>query len=483
MTPRKKEEQFPSRVEHLRQPPHSEDSEQAVLGGLMLDERALTKICDWIKEEDFYRRDHRLIFRAISELSTAGKPCDAVTMGEWFEAQGVADMIGGANYVIQLANSTPSAANITAYAEIVREKARLRDLITIGTDMVSKAFAPYGSDTSSIASGASLRLGDLIGDPRGGGLETVGGAVRSWMARMHERYERGPHLSGLATPFGQMNDMTQGLQPGDTIVIAARPGMGKTVLLENIARFNALAGNATAIFSLEMSKEALIQRGVSAMSGVPHERLRRAWEINEEQWPLISEATSRLVRAPYSIDAQPGLTPQQIVARAKRLHLRKKLTLVGIDHLGRVRLPNKANKADEVGDALKYIQGAAKECGWVLVILNQLNRGLLARTDTRPNMGDLRASGAIEEDADQIYFMHRQEYFEPATHLKGVVELIPAKGRDFQNNKTIHLQNHYENMMLSDWVGDLPAAPAAAPKRSRGLKANGVQAHMPYIDK
>lgn len=473
MTPRK-----PRAIDTLRTPPHSIDAEQSVLGGLMLNEQALAKVSDWLNEEHFYRKDHRLIYRAICELAAANKPYDAVTMGEWVEQNNVADLLD-VSYVIRITNATPSAANIVAYASIVLERARLRQLIDVGTKITSDAWSP-GAEVASIATAAASAINGMATDPRSGGLAPVRSAVVSWIQVIQQRHDRGEHLTGLETPYAKVNEMTQGLQPGDTIIIAGRPSMGKTILWENIARHCAVErGEPVALFSLEMRKEAIVQRGVSALSGVPHEHLRRAWQLDDDEWAQITAATVSLNKAPYWIDDQPGLTAAEIVARAKRMHQQRPLKLVGIDHIGRMRLPGRANKAEEIGDALKLLQGEAKRLGWVLVIVSQLNRNLYGRTDLRPNMGDLKASGAIEEDADVIFFVHREDYYDTPdkrTHLQGVVELIPAKGRDFANNHTIYLRNGFDRMRAEDWHGPLPKPPEPekrVPRETKGFKASG----------
>ncbi len=482
MTPRKQKEES-SRVEYLREPPQSHDAECAVLGGLMLNENALTKVQDWLSEQDFFRSDHRIMFRAICELSAQGKPHDSVTMGEWFEANAPGTI--DPSYAIRLANSTPSAANISAYAEIVREKARLRELITVGTEITSQAFAPR-ADASSIASGATNALGALVGDPRGGGLVPARGAVTRFWAKLQHRFQTKETITGVETPFGGLNELTMGLQPGELYVMAARPSMGKTLLALQIAVHNAIANpdTGTSIFSLEMSAESLIQRAVSNIAGVPHTHLRNPSLLTEEEWARTSEATLLLNKSGLQIDDQSTLSATQIVARAKRQHMRKPLSLLVVDHLGEMKTPGKENRANELGTASRTLRALLRDLGIPGILLVQLNRSNLARQDQRPTLGDLRGSGEIEEVLDVALLIHREEYYNRATHLKGVIELIPAKGRDLPIHGSIYLQNFYSQMRAEDWVGDLPQPPSEPPKRSRGLKAsaNGHQAPMPYAD-
>lgn len=466
----------------IRVPPHDISAEGAVLGACMLDERALSLIADLISEEDFYMQDHRTIYRAVCDLQNRGKPTDSVTMCEWFEQNGAAQL-GAVS--MDITSRTPSAANVLAYAEIVKQKSRCRQLIDLGTNIASAAYEPRGADPSVIASDACNKLGSFLSGPRSGGLEPARAAVRSWFQQLHVRYEMGDRLSGLATPFSGLNLLTQGLQPGDMIVIAGRPSMGKSVLWENLGRHCAMNGEAAAMFSLEMRKESLIQRGVSALTGIPHKWLQRPWELQETHWNDVTHAMQTISKAPYHIDDQRGLTAQQIVARAKRVHReRGPLKFVGVDHLGWLLLPGVRNKSEEIGYALKVLGNAAKENGWVLVLVSQLNRSLEARPNKRPVMSDLRESGEIEQDADVVLFTYRDEYYNHASYLKGFVELIPAKGRDLDLGDLIKptdtdmrpciaLRNHYSTMSLTDWDGDLPQPPKP-PSRSKsgGMKAS-----------
>jgi len=455
------------RVEALRVPPHAIDAEESVLGACMLDETAIGRI-DWLREEDFYRKDHRLIYRALCELSSTGKPCDAVTMGEWFESNGMAEMVGGTARVIQLANSTPSAANIHAYAEIVLEKSRLRQLIDAGTSLASAGFDPRGQDSSTIASHAANVLGALVSDPRAGGLEGISTASRQWFETMTRRYENKDKLIGLETPFWALNRLTKGLQPGWLIIIGGRPGMGKTVLMENLGRFAALKNEPTAVFSMEMRRGSLMDRTMSAMSEIDHERLSEAWKLSEDEWALLTDKQKLINAAPMYIDDTPGLSAEQIVARAKRQHMRRPLKLVMIDNISRLSLPKRANKTDEIGDALKTLDNAAKKYGWTLILLAHLNRPSQDRKDHRPTLNDLRGSGDIEQDADLVLFLHREDYYNRKSHLKGVVELIPSKGRDLNTSwlpaeqgmqPCILLENCYSTMRLESWNGALPDPP------------------------
>jgi len=457
-----------SRIEALRQPPFSLESEQAVLGGLMLNEAALAKVSDWLTEEDFFRKDHRLIYKAILELAGQGKPYDSVTLGEWFEANGIADLVDGSNYILRLANNTPSAANIVAYAEIVQHKSRLRQLIDAGTEIAGQAFDPK-ADASLIASQATNKLAAMTTSARAGGHRSIKGSVGSWYARLHERFERREEYSGLLTPWEKLNDLTLGLQAGDLIIIAGRSNMGKSVAGFQIATHSALAGYHTALQSLEMRDEAFVQRSVAAIAKISHRSLRRPTDIDESEWPKISETMTRLAAAPLAIDDQAGLTVNQVCARLKRQHLRSSLKLAVVDHLHAIRRPGR-DPVNEIADVAQQLKNTAKELNVPIVLLCQMNRSSHGRADHRPTMADLRGSGSIEEIGDVIFFLHREDYYDKTTHMKGVVEMIVGKGRDMPTGDTIYLANRFDQMRLDEWDGPLPTKHEAKESKPAGFK-------------
>lgn len=440
----------------LMMPPHSADSEQAVLGGLMLNEKALLQISDWLTDDHFYLEKHRLIYRAICDLAAKGQPHDAVTLGEWFHAQGVSEQVGGASYVIELVNTTASAANITAYAEIVREKARLRDLVDRGTALASAAMAPR-ADASLLASEAMSALAAVTTDPQRGGLRPVRAAMSSWYAQLQQRFDSDETMTGLETPWECVNDCTMGWQRGDLIVFAGRTSMGKSVLGFQAAVFNGLRGNRTDIFSLEMREDQVIQRSVAAVGRVPHEHLRKPKQMFEADWPLVSDAGAKISAAPILIDDQSGLTVQQIVARAKRQHMRSPTSLIVVDHLHEIRRPGK-DPVGELGMIARELKTLAKTLMVPVILLAQLNRSNDSAKDRRPTNASLRASGEIEEVADVIFLIHREDYYDRKTHLKGVIELIIGKGRDLPIGETLYLKNRFDEMRAVDWEGPLPTA-------------------------
>lgn len=443
-------------AETLRAPPMAVEAEQSVLGALMLVPGALAKVSDWLAAADFFRPDHAAIYGAILALAEAGKPFDAVTLGEWLEANAVD--IGGTGYLVELASWVPSAANVIAYAEIVAEKARLRQAIDVGTRMVESAFA-RGATSAEVAATAQHALTTMTPTRHTGLQESKPGLLR-WWAEVEARCDR-PGLIGLPTPWRGLNDATHGLRPANLYVLAGRPSMGKSILGGQLSSFNALRGNRTALFSLEMSAESVHQRNVACLAQVPHDFLE-APTSDGDWWPLMSPAIGKLKAAPLLIDDSPGLTAAQICARAERAHLQSGLTLIVVDHLHEMTVDGR-DRVNSLGDAARRLKGLAKRLNVPVVLLAQLNRGAATRENKRPEMTDLRASGAIEEVADAVMFLHREDYYHADTHLKGVVELILAKGRNLRTC-TVNLLNRYDQMRAEDWEGALPEKPAELEK-------------------
>lgn len=420
------------RLDSLRVPPHSLDAEQAVLGGLMLSPEAWDKVADRLNEEDFYRKDHRVIFRAISELSNKGMPSDAVTLGEWFEAQGLADLVGGTAYILQLANTTPSAANIIAYCDIVREKSVLRQLIDAGTEIVGDGFAPEGRSTQEILEGAEQRVFRIAEAGARGrqGFVPMRTAVKDAFAILHHRFENRGTVTGIPTGFTDLDEMTAGLQPSDLIIVAARPAMGKTAFSLNMAEYAAMkTKRAVAVFSMEMSASQLAFRLISSVGRINQQHLRNG-DIQEEEWPRVTSAITLLSEAKIFIDDTPALSPGELRARCRRLKREHDLGLIVIDYLQLMQVPgNKENRATEISEISRSLKALAKELNVPVIALSQLNRSLEQRQDKRPVMADLRESGAIEQDADVIMFIYRDDYYNQDSPDKGLAEIIIGKQR------------------------------------------------------
>ncbi len=423
-----------ARVERLRVPPHSIEAEQAVLGGLMLSGEAWDKVADRLVEEDFYRHDHRLIFRAIGELAERNQPRDAITLGEWFETNALAEQVGGSAYVIELASTTPSAANIVAYADIVREKAILRRLIDAGTQIVNDAFEPAGRSSREVLEEAEqgvFRIAE-VGARGRTGPQPMKGAVTEAFNILAKRYENKGALTGLPTGFVDFDRLTAGLQPSDLVILAARPAMGKTSFALNIAEYAALkTRQPVVVFSMEMSASQLAFRLISANGRIDQQNLKTGM-LEDEDWSRVTSAITLLSEARIFIDDTAALSPGELRSRARRIAREHGLGLVIVDYLQLMQVPgSKENRATEISEISRSLKALAKELNVPVIALSQLNRSLESRTDKRPVMADLRESGAIEQDADMIVFIYRDEYYNKENSPdKGLAEIIIGKHRN-----------------------------------------------------
>ncbi|MGN6519400.1 MAG: replicative DNA helicase [Dokdonella sp.] len=449
-----------SNIEALRVPPHSVEAEQAVLGGLMLAPDSWDRVADRLVEDDFYRKDHRLIYRAIGELSAKSMPYDAVTLGDWFQAQNLTDLVGGASYVIELANSTPSAANITAYADIVREKSVLRQLIDAGTEIAGDAFQPEGRSSQELLEVAEQKVFHIAEAGARGrkGFVPMRSAVKEAFQILHQRYENRGSVTGLPTGFIDLDEMTAGLQPSDLIIVAARPSMGKTAFSVNMAEYAALkTKKAVAVFSMEMSASQLAFRLISSLGRINQQHLRTG-DLAEEEWPRVTNAITLLSEAKIFIDDTPALSPSELRARSRRLKREHDLGLIVIDYLQLMQVPGtKENRATEISEISRSLKALAKELNVPVIALSQLNRSLEQRTDKRPVMADLRESGAIEQDADVIMFIYRDEYYNPESGEKVVAEIIIGKQRNGPTGVVkLAFLGHYtkfENLASNSYAG------------------------------
>ncbi len=421
------------RLDQLRVPPQSIEAEQAVLGGLMLAPEAYDRIADQLNEQDFYRRDHQLIYRAIRELAEKARPFDAVTLGEWFESQGLIEQVAGGAYLIELASTTPSAANIVAYAEIVRDKATLRQLIDVGTGIVNDGFQPDGRDSSEILEEAERQVLAIAQANTSGKTDftPVTKALSEAFDMLQTRYANGGGITGLPTGYTEFDMMTAGLQKTDLIILAARPAMGKTTLALNMAEHAAFRSKLpVAVFSMEMSASQLAMRLISSVGRVNAQRLRTG-QLEDEDWSRVTGAIRQLREVKIFIDDEPGLSPVKLSSKARRLKREHGLGLIVIDYLQLMSVPgNSENRATEFSEISRSLKGMAKELQVPVIALSQLNRSLETRTDKRPVMADLRESGAIEQDADMIVFIYRDDYYNKENSPdKGLAEVIIGKQR------------------------------------------------------
>jgi replicative DNA helicase len=420
-------------TERLRLPPHSVEAEQSLLGGLMLDQRAWDQIADVVGAEDLYRADHRLIFGAIASLVERNQPPDAVTVSEHLQRVGQLEAAGGLPYIARLVEDTPSAANIRAYGRIVRDHAMLRALIEIGGDIAASAHATEGLTASEIVDRAEQRVFEIAerGQRRGSGFVALKQILPKTIDRLDFLSHTTSEITGVSSGFVDMDKMTAGLQRGELIIIAGRPSMGKTTLAINIAE-NAALGNKVpaAIFSMEMSAEQLSFRMLSSIGRIEQTRLRTG-KLLDDDWPRVDSAVSMMSEAPIYIDDSGALTPTEVRARARRLKREHGLGLIVVDYLQLMQVSGTAeNRATEISEISRSLKALAKELDVPVIALSQLNRSVEQRQDKRPVMSDLRESGAIEQDADVILFIYREEVYERDTPRKGIADIIVAKQRN-----------------------------------------------------
>ncbi|HKJ94500.1 MAG TPA: replicative DNA helicase [Gammaproteobacteria bacterium] len=422
-----------SEMDALKVPPQSIEAEQAVLGGLMVDNGAWDQVADRVSESDFYRRDHRLIFRAIESLAEAGRPMDAVTLSEWLKTNGALEDAGGLPYLGALAKDTPSSANIRAYAEIVREKSVLRSLIEAGTAVADSGYNPEGRESGELLDDAErliFRIADQTGRNRKG-FVGVRDILPDVVDRIDTLFHQDGDVTGLSTGFNDFDRMTSGLQDGDLVIVAGRPSMGKTTFAMNVAETAAMNGDRpVAVFSMEMPGDALAMRMLSSLGRVELQKIRSG-RLADDDWPRLTSTMNLLSQAKLFIDDTPGLTPTEMRARCRRLKREHDLGLIVIDYLQLMQLPGfKENRAQEISEISRSLKGMAKELDVPVIALSQLNRSLEQRPNKRPVMSDLRESGAIEQDADVITFIYRDEVYNEDSPSKGVAEIIIGKQRN-----------------------------------------------------
>ena len=432
---------FPNRagadpaVAALRVPPHSIEAEQSVLGGLLLDNNAWDKIGDVVSEVDFYRDEHRRIFRAISRLMERSKPADVVTVSEALDAAGDKD-VGGLAYLSELAANVPGASNIRRYAEIVRERAVLRQLVTAGDEISESALNPMGRETKTLLDQAEAKVFAIAesGMKHQAGFVHINPLLDEVVERIQELHDRDnpTDITGVPTGYTDLDQKTSGLQAGDLIIVAGRPSMGKTAFALNIAEHVAVnAGLPVGVFSMEMGGSQLAMRMLASIGRLDSSRVRTG-RLNDEEWGRLAFALGKLHAAPIYIDETGGINPIDLRARARRLHRQcGKLGLIVVDYLQlMVGVRQTDNRANEVSEISRSLKALAKELQVPIVALSQLSRKVEERQDKRPMMSDLRESGAIEQDADVILMMYREEYYKPDTQDKGIAEVIIGKQRN-----------------------------------------------------
>ena len=420
--------------ENLRIPPNSLEAEQAILGGLLLNNSAWDDVAERVGARDFYRKTHRQIFEVIAQLVEEENPCDLVTVSQALTQLGQLEGIGGMTYLSELARNTPSAANITAYAEIVRERSILRQLISVSQNVADSAFKPEGRKSLEILDLAESAIFEIAEQQKkGSGPQDIKSVLKKTVDRIDELYKNKSAITGVTTGFDELDKMTGGLQPSDMIVIAGRPSMGKTTFAMNLVE-NAVmrSDKAVLVFSLEMPGESLIMRMLSSLGRIDQTKVRSG-RLDDEDWPRLTSAVNMLNDRKLFIDDTAGLSPMEMRTRARRIvREHGDLGLIMIDYLQLMRIGGAAseNRTNEISEISRSLKALAKEFNVPVIALSQLNRSLEQRPNKRPINSDLRESGAIEQDADVIMFVYRDEVYHPDTQDKGIAELIIGKQRN-----------------------------------------------------
>ena len=421
-------------TESLKLPPYSLEAEQAVLGGLMIDNSTWDQVSDVVMEADFYRADHRLIYSAIFDLAEENNPYDVVTLSEWLDSRNELNNVGGLSYLGSLAKNTPTAANIKAYAKIVRERSVLRQLISVSTGIAESAYNPEGRSSSELLDMAESKVFEIAekGGRSEGGYAKIQDLLVKAVDRIDELYQSDNAYTGIPTGFDDFDDMTSGLQKADLVIIAGRPSMGKTSFVMNLVENAAIKHKQpVAVFSMEMPGDQLVMRMMASLGRIDSNKIRTG-KLDDADWPRLTSAVGILNDAPIFIDDTPGLNPMEIRSRARRIHREHGLGMIVIDYLQLMQSAkgNGENRATEISEISRSLKGLAKELGVPVLALSQLNRSLEQRPNKRPIMSDLRESGAIEQDADLIVFIYRDQVYNEDSPDKGTAEIIIGKQRN-----------------------------------------------------
>ena len=425
-------------ISALKVPPHSIEAEQSILGGLLIDNKAIDRITGQVSASDFYRNDHRIIFTHISKLIDNNDPADIVTVAESLEQNAELTKVGGVAYLGLVAENTPTASNITGYAKIVRERSIMRNLVEVGSDIVESAFSPQGKDAQQLLDESESKIFQIAdaGTSEKLGFIDIKELLPKAAQRIDDLYQLDdPNgVTGVPSGYSDLDQKTAGLQPGDLIIIAGRPSMGKTSLALNIAEHVGMeVGLPVAIFSMEMGAAQLTMRLLGSVGKLDQHKMRIG-QLEDEDWPKLTNALGVLNEAPIFIDEGSALNSYEVRARARRLHRQQgKLGLIVIDYIQLMSSANEQsneNRATEVSEISRSLKALAKELNVPVVALSQLNRSVESRPDKRPMMSDLRESGAIEQDADVIMFIYRDEVYNPETAEKGVAEILLSKQRN-----------------------------------------------------
>lgn len=418
----------------LKLPPHSLEAEQSVLGGLMIASEVWDSVADMVGEGDFFRPEHRRIFACMTHLVAQEQPIDVVTLAETLARNGELDEVGGTAYLAEIASNTPSVANIRAYAQAVRERAIFRSLIAAANSIADTSFNPEGRSSDEVLDEAERRIMQIAEErPKSGGLEPINPLLKQAVDKIDELFNNDEAITGLSTGFEKLDEMTSGLQKSDLVIVAARPSMGKTTFAMNLVE-NALLRyeQPILVFSMEMPASQLMMRMLSSVGKIDQTRVRSG-KLEEEDWPKLSAAVSKLKDRPLYIDDTPALTPTEVRSRARKvLREHGSIGMIMLDYLQLMQVAGRSGegRTAEISEISRSLKGIAKESECPVVALSQLNRALEQRPNKRPVNSDLRESGAIEQDADVIMFIYRDEVYNEETQDKGVAEIIIGKQRN-----------------------------------------------------
>ncbi len=416
----------------LKVPPHSIEAERSVLGGLMLDDNAWDNISGSLAAEDFYRSDHRIIYRVMADLVERNNPLDIITISEALEGIGELENVGGLAYISDLASSTPTASNIHAYAQIVRERSTVRSLISVAHEIADSGFNPDGRNSATLIDEAESKVFKISDDrPSNGGPESVRPLLTRAVERIDVLFQTKGALTGISSGFRDIDEMTSGLQPADLIIVAGRPSMGKTAFMMNIAESAVISGESPVlVFSMEMPSDSLVLRMLSSLGRIDQTKIRTG-QLGDDDWPRLTSAVTLLNDKPLFIDDTPALSPNEIRSRARRVAREHgKLGVILLDYIQLMQVSGTSeNRAGEISEISRSLKSIAKEFDCPVIAGSQLNRSLEQRPDKRPIMSDLRESGAIEQDADVIMAIYRDEVYHDDAE-KGIAEIIILKQRN-----------------------------------------------------
>ena len=412
-----------------RVPPQSIEAELSVLGAMMLKKEAVTQAIELLRADEFYRQAHRVVFEAMESLVRDGEPVDIVTVTESLRKSGLLEQVGGITFLANLTNSVPSTANLAHYAKIVKEKAILRALIDVSTEIAGMAYE--GSEDIAVQlDGAEQKILAIAGGRTTGAFTPIKDVVFDAVDRISELSKAKGGITGLSTGLATLDSVTRGLQKSDLIIVAARPAMGKTAFVLNLATHVALQGGTVAFFSLEMPREQLMHRIFCAEGQIDATHLARG-ELDEEEWSRLVKVADRMIKTNLYFDDTSSTTVMDIRTRARRLKAERGLDLIAIDYLQLIQAPGRAeNRTLAVAEMTRSLKVLARELSVPIIVLSQLSRATEGRSDKRPMLSDLRESGSLEQDADIVMFLYREDYYDPETENKNITEVIIAKHRN-----------------------------------------------------